>query len=126
MRIAGNFRHFVVVLLCAALAGCGNSPKTAYVDFYRALEKGEIERAENYFSGSISSVFGRAKLRMVLQEQAQKIQRCGGIKDIDLELQGEGDVRHGKARITFKGDCPPREESVAMVRENGEWKLSGG
>ncbi len=64
------------------------------------------------------------KLRMVLEVQADHIQKCGGIKNVDLELQGEGDVRHGQAEITFKGDCPPQKEKVSMVRENGEWKLS--
>ncbi len=124
MYMASGFRWFAIILLCAGLAGCGNAPKTAYAGFYRALEKGEMDHAADYFSSSVHGVFGRAKLRMVLEVQADHIQKCGGIKNIDLELQGEGDVRHGQAEITFKGDCPPQKEKVSMVRENGEWKLS--
>ncbi len=68
MYMASGFRWFAIILLCAGLAGCGNAPKTAYAGFYRALEKGEMDHAADYFSSSVHGVFGRAKLRMVLEK----------------------------------------------------------
>lgn len=122
--ITGSVRRFLVLgMLCAGLAACAKSPKDAYVEAYRALEQGKLDEAAGYFSESAHAFLGSAKLRMVLAMQAEKIQKCGGIRDLNIDLQGEGDVRTGKSTITFKGDCAPVEENVRLVRENDQWKV---
>lgn len=123
LNVKSARRLLALVMLCAGLAACAKSPRDVYVETYRALEQGKLDEAAGHFSEAAHAFLGSAKLRMVLAAQAEKIQECGGIRDLNVDLQGEGDVRTGKSTITFKGDCAPVEENVRLVRENDQWKI---
>jgi hypothetical protein len=35
-------------------------------------------------------------------------------------------VRRGSAAISFKGECPGKNDDIMLVRENDEWKIGIG
>lgn len=111
--------------LALLLSGCmGFGPEDAVKGFYRSVEKGEITKAQGYLSKQVIGMLGEQKLQMSLSQQSEKISSCGGIKDVIVELKGEGEIRKGTAKLSFKGSCPEARESVSMIKEDGKWKIT--
>ena len=108
------------------LAGCSGGPEGAVKGFYKALDKGDTEAAAGYLSGQIVDIFGDGKLQAALGQFASKMSQCGGLDGVSVELQGEGDTRHGTSRVSFDGECPDEENTVVVVKEDGDWKLGLG
>lgn len=124
MKIRKEWLALLVAPL--VLVGCGGSPEDSVKDFYRSVEKGEISKAKGHLSKQIAGMLGEQKLTASLGQESTKIAECGGIKDIDVQLKGEGEVRAGTAKITYKGSCPEKEEKVSLVKEDGKWTISLG
>lgn len=114
----------VFLLLVMLITGCAKSPESTVKSFYRAVEKGEITEAKGYVSSQIIGMMGESKLSMMLSDEMNKIEKCGGIKNIDVNLQGKGEIRTGIATVTYAGQCPPRSEKVKLIKEDGKWKLT--
>jgi ketosteroid isomerase-like protein len=110
-------------LLVVAVAGCAKGPERTVENFYTAIEKGEIDEAQGYLSSSLVQMLPPAKITAGLTKQHEEIVRCGGIKNIEVDLEGEGDVRSGTATVTYRGDCSVDSEGVKLAREEGEWRL---
>lgn len=126
MRSIPGIRLSLLALVCAGLAACsGDSPEAAYKGFYYALAQGKLDEAQGYLTNSVNQMYG-GKVRMGLANAAQQIQKCGGIKDVLVELKGEGDIRSGKGMVLFKGDCPQETSDVMLIREDRKWKISMG
>lgn len=106
-----------------ALAGCSKSPESTVEGFYTSLGKGDISTAKGYLSSQLVTQFGDAKISSALASEAQRIQACGGVKNVAVSMQGEGDIRRGMATVSY-GKCPDRQEQTALVKENGSWKIS--
>ena len=120
-------RSGLFLVFAATLYGCGKpqSPESIVESSYRAIGKGEITEAKSYLSAQVVGMLGDAKLSAVLASQSQKIASCGGIKNVEVKLQGEGEVRAGTATVTFGGTCPPKTDNVKLLKENGKWKITG-
>jgi hypothetical protein len=117
----------VIAVLFAAtpiFLGCGKSPESTVESFYYAVSKGEITEAKGYISAILVGMLGEAKLSAALSSETESIRACGGIKSIDVKLQGEGDVRTGQATITYAGNCAAKTEKTKLVKEDGKWKIS--
>lgn len=115
---------FWVVLACAlTLAACATSPESTVRNFYYAVEAGEVTEAQSYVSAQLVGMVGEQKMSAGLAQQAERIRACGGIESVDVELEGEGEIRTGTAIITYEGECPPENETIKLVKEDGEWKL---
>jgi len=114
----------VLLLSVILITGCAKSPESTVRSFYRAVEKGELTEARSYVSSQILQMLGEAKISVALSGETEKIGKCGGIKDIDVKLEGKGQVRSGIAVVTFAGQCPPSTEKVKMIKEDGKWKLT--
>lgn len=121
MRIGAAIVFILSVML---LTSCAKSPESTVESFYRAIDKGEITEATGYISVQIVGMLGESKLSASLAKESEKISKCGGIKSINVKLQGKGEIRTGKASVTYAGDCPPITEKVKLVKENGKWKLA--
>jgi hypothetical protein len=127
MGIMGNRNQLATLLLVASaslLGGCSSQPESVVEKFYRALEAGETTKARTYVSGQLVSLLGEDKTLSALSDQTGKISACGGIKSIETDLQGEGEVRTGTVVVTFNGDCPPKHEKTKLIKEDGNWKVS--
>ena len=108
----------------AVLAGCGKSSESTVESFYWAIGKGQITEAKSYLSAQVVAMLGDPKLSAALSGETERVRACGGIKSVDVKLQGEGEVRRGAAMIAYAGQCPPKSERVKVVKEDGKWKLT--
>jgi hypothetical protein len=115
-----------LLLSSVLLAGCSSGPDAAVKGFYKALDKGELTAAKGYLSKQITDMLGDAKLEMALGEGSKNIAQCGGLDGVDVTLSGEGETRRGTAVISFKGDCPQKNDDVMLVQEDGDWKIGIG
>lgn len=118
----------VLSLMASALvvAGCAKGPETTVENFYAAVGKGEITEAQNYLSGKIRGFLPPEKLAAGLTEEHKRIVACGGIRSVDVKLEGEGEVRFGTATVSYRGECPEKTEEVQLSLEDGQWKLQMG
>lgn len=123
-----KYRHLlaatVVLASATLLSGCGKSPESAVESFYRSLASGEITEAKSHVSAQLVGMLGEAKLSAALSSETEKIRACGGIKNVEVKLQGEGEVRSGTATVTYGGKCPPRNEKIKLIKEDGKWKIT--
>lgn len=112
-----------LVLSATLLAGCAKSPESTVESFYRAVGKGEITEAQSYLSTQVVSILGSQKLSAALAREASRVSECGGIKSVDVQLSGQGEVRSGTAVVTYGGPCEAKRESVKLLKEDGKWKI---
>lgn len=121
-------RRLIVVLVAGtiglAVTGCSKSPESTVADFYQSLGKGDINTAKSFLSSQITASFGDAKINAALASEAQHITACGGIKNVQVSMNGEGDVRTGDAVVTYGGSCPQKSEKTNLIKENGKWKIT--
>lgn len=114
----------VAAFVAACLAGCGKSPESTVESFYRAVSKGEISEAQGYVSTQLTGMLGPQKFSAALASESERIGACGGIKDIAVKLQGEGEIRSGTTTVTYGGHCPPKVEKTKLIKEDGKWKIT--
>jgi len=115
----------LIILLCfVGFTSCQKSPEDIVTKFYRSVEAGEISKAKECLSKQIVAQFGN-KLTIGLTKESEKIAKCGGIKDIKVELEGKGEIRSGSVTIIYSGDCPEnKNDKISLIQEDGEWKIS--
>lgn len=115
-----------IMMCCMALllSACSKSPESTVESFYDAVADGEITEARSYLSDQILGMMGEKKITAGLTEQYEKMQTCEGIKDIEIDMKGEGELRSGTVTITFNGDCPPKVEKTKLIEEDGVWKIT--
>ena len=113
----------VLIATTLILTGCAKSPESTVESFYKAVGKGEITEAQTYVSSQVTGMLGSQKLAAALAQESEQVGKCGGIKSIDVKLEGQGEVRSGTAMVTYAGKCPPKNERVKLVKEDGKWKI---
>ncbi len=120
-----RLRHMTLVLLscAAATSGCSRSAESTVERFYQAVARGEITEARGYLSSQVMGTLGQQKVTGALAAEAKRIQQCGGIRTIEVQLTGQGEIRSGTAIVTYTGTCPEKREKVSLIQENGAWKL---
>jgi hypothetical protein len=114
----------VVLAAAAIVSGCGKSPESTAESFYRAIGKGEITEAKSYLSAQIIAMLGDPKLTAALSGETERIRVCGGIKSVDVNLQGQGEVRTGTVTLAYSGRCPTKTEKLKLIKEDGKWKIA--
>jgi hypothetical protein len=119
-------KYLVAALTLSALAGCAKSPESTVESFYKAVAKGEITEAQTYLSSQILGMMGQAKITAALSSETMRIGKCGGIKDLQVKLEGQGEVRSGTTTVTYGGSCAVKTEKTKLVKEDGKWKLGAG
>lgn len=114
-------------LLAFGLSACSSSsPESVVEAFYRAMERGQIDVAMRHLSSSALERANVEYIRGEMTKEAERLQACGGIHSIETAMEGEGDFRHGRVKVTFHENCWPRQsnEKHRLVLENGAWKLA--
>lgn len=119
-------KHALAVSIVTMMltTGCAKSPDSTVKSFYTSVGKGEITEAQTYLSSQVRGMIGPQKLSAVLAKESERVGRCGGIKSIDVKLEGQGEVRSGTATVSYSGECPPQNENVKLTKEDGKWKLA--
>jgi PBP1b-binding outer membrane lipoprotein LpoB len=119
-----SYKAWIAAILGAVfLVGCGKSPESTVESFYKAVAKGEITEAQGYVSAQLVGMMGQGKISAALSQQTESIRKCGGIKSVDVKLQGEGDVRSGSATVNY-ANCKANTEKVELIKEDGKWKIT--
>lgn len=114
---------FAIGAAALALAACSSGPDATVEEFYAHVAEGRTEQARALMSRDVTNLLGDEKLDTALRAETRRIQECGGIANVEVEL-GEGEsVRIGTATITYQGECAQRQEDVRVVKEDGDWKL---
>lgn len=116
----------LAAIAAATLTGCESSPESTVESFHDAVAKGEISEAKTYLHPNIKRMLGEQKLDAVLAEQAEQLQKCGGIESMKTEITGEGEIRSGTVTIDLKGDCPTKTENVKLQQFEGKWLIGSG
>jgi len=117
-----SVRAILLAAATLAVSGCAQSPESIVESFYRAVANGEITEAQGYLSSQVVGMLGPQKTSAALAQEAERVQRCGGISAIDVQLQGQGEIRSGTALVSYRGDCREKRENVKLVKEEGQWK----
>lgn len=115
------------LLLSLTLTACSKSPESVVESFYKAVAKGEITEAKGYLSKQILAMGGDAKIAAALSQQSEAIAACGGIKNIEVKLTGEGELRTGTTAINYKNEdakCQQKPEKTKLMKEDGAWKIT--
>jgi hypothetical protein len=109
----------------ATIAGCGagSSPEGVIKDYYRAVESGEHNRALTMIDPLNLQSAPEAKIRALMQGQQEQMHRCGGLKSVDVKMNGTGDTRTGKMTLAF-ATCPPENIKVAVRKVSGTWTIN--
>lgn len=124
MKFLTSTRAATIIACAILISGCAKSPESTVESFYRALAKGEITEAKAYLSVQWVGMLGEGKLSAALSSQTERMQVCGGIKNIEVKMQGEGDVHSGTVTLTYNGNCSPEAEKTKLIKEDGKWKIA--
>lgn len=107
------------------VAACDPGPVNAVKGFYRAVAADKFATAQEYLPQDIRDR-GDAYMEPKLAFQRDEIQRCGGLKSLDIKLvkpEGQDSLRTGSVVLTFAGGCDPREDPLSVVRDQRGWRL---
>lgn len=128
MKIQMGLTMVAALMATSLLVGCGKSPESTVESFYKAIAKGEVSEAKGYLSPKLTAQLGETKLNAALTGEAQRLSACGGVKSVETQLQGEGEIRTGTVTVNYVNDtaCKQHKQRTNLVKENGSWKISPG
>ena len=98
------------------------SPENVVKAFFTAANDGKYSEAEGYLASSTKVLMAAAG---GIKKIADKETRDGKIESVEIlkvETRGEG------AKIYYKihyKDGQTKDDDVSLIKENGEWKISG-
>lgn len=118
----------VPLALALMLAACGTGPGDVAVTVTKHMAEGEIDAVMPHLSSQFMFL-GEDMVRAVLQAAAAEAMAKGELgRKVKVKVVSEeirGDVATVVLRITNENGSS-REETLTMVRENKEWKVSPG
>ena len=101
------------------------SPSKTVDALCRAIERGDVERAETFFSSGFISRIGIGPLKKDLTNVSLELKEHGGIKSIKvLNEDVVGDVAEVTVEIT-RGNGNEATVQYRLIREQGAWKVDG-
>ncbi|MGL5879703.1 MAG: DUF4878 domain-containing protein [Xenococcaceae cyanobacterium] len=115
----------IATYLSTNLTGCWRStPSKTVEDFYRSVEKGQIDRAIELISPSAVSNFGEGKIRQYLFQASSQMKIKGGIKSFQTNSETlNNDV--AKVNYTIKYQNGDKEtKDVELGKIGNDWKIS--
>ncbi|MGE3342283.1 MAG: hypothetical protein AB7L71_02515 [Vicinamibacterales bacterium] len=109
----------------AILAACGaRTPEDHVKALYGAIERGEHDSALKMVHPKLLQLVPESKLRASMVSMQDRMAKCGGVKEVQVDLRpGQGE-RNGKATIVFKGDCKAQESRVMVGEVAGKWYVA--
>ena len=115
----------LVIFIAVLFAGCSKSPESTVENFFQALEKAKLTEAKSFLSAQSIEKTGEVNVIPALANYSRNLEKCGGIKKIEVNLSGEGEIRTAVATIQHLNNdkCPIKVEKVELLKENGTWKI---
>jgi hypothetical protein len=122
--------RFVLVIVLTGLifsGGCtlSASPSKTVEALCRTVERGDVERAETFFSSGLISRLGIGPLKTELTNASLQLKNHAGIKSIKvLKEDVVGDVAEVTVEIT-RGNGDVAVVHYKLTKEQGVWKVDG-
>jgi hypothetical protein len=101
-----------------------SGPDVVLKEFYRNVERGNVDAAIAGMSQEYVAMLGPDKLRHMIKGEREKVAAQGGIDSIQTETKIEGTKAGVRAVIKYKNGREKIENS-RMIKENGKWKVGG-
>jgi phage shock protein A len=120
----------LAVLLVAALSACsGGKPEDTLEAFYRAAEKGDVEKATKQVSlanvKDAQLTQAKGKVQMIVGEVQGKLKANGGFDSLEVvESKVDPDGKTADLRVKLKfGNGTDKQERARLVKESDGWKI---
>lgn len=111
------------IFLSILLVSCSAGPDKVVQNFFRALDKGEIEESMGYLSVTTLQSLGTDKWRLALSEIANEMASEGGLKSVRvLDKNVNGDIAYVTVSIAMKNGTEDTD-SMELIKESGGWKI---
>ncbi len=108
------------------LVACGQqSPEDVIRDFNKAIEKGDKEKVMNLLHPATLAMLSERKVGAMVDLQREHMKGCGGIKAMDIQLEGDDKFKRGKLTTTFAGNCPAKTETTGATKFDDKWRVGG-
>jgi len=132
LRCLGRVQHLRFVLVIALIGlvlsgGCNlsASPSKRVEALCRTVERGDVEKAETFFSSGLISRMGIGPLKTDLTNASLQLTDDGGIKSIKvLKEDIVGDVAEVTVEVT-RGNGNGATVHYKLIKEQGAWKVDG-
>ena len=125
--MTSHSRSLALALVLVSAIACSlvsSGPAATAQQFYRHLEKGQIEDAHTLLSSTALSQLPAEKLRSGLEAGARQIASRGGIRSIKVEKEEvQGELASVTLLITY-GNGSTETDTSKLVKEKGRWKLA--
>ncbi|OVZ55048.1 hypothetical protein CDO44_22625 [Pigmentiphaga sp. NML080357] len=130
MRLARPFSLFFLALFALVLAACsGGKPESSIEAFYRAAEKGDVEKATEQISfaqvPAAQMVQAKGKVQMIVGEMQNRIKANDGLDKIQVEestVDEAGKTAQVRVKIKYKNG-KDQGQTHKLVNEDGHWKI---
>ena len=125
-----NVRFALTVILAGFMTssvGCNlsTSPSKTIDALLTAVERGDVEKAETFFSSGFVSRQGIGSLKTALTNASLQLKNAGGIKLIKVPKEDVvGDVAEVTVEVT-SGNGNASKVHYKLVKEQGAWKVDG-
>lgn len=125
-----NNRKFGLVVLAATLGiaiACGlfSTPSGTVKDFYKYMEKGDVDKARKLMSKRMQATMTEDKMKAVLALATQKIKEKRGISSVNIDKEDKtGDTAVVTGKVKY-GDGSTEDFKQNLIKEDGSWKLDG-
>lgn len=111
-----------MLLLVVGCSNMRNGPGKTVQSFDSALEHRNYDEALSYYSSVTRNNYGDAKIRAMLVDQREKLKDPQAFNVTILEEKVAGDT----ALVVIREGARASTDTVALIRENGQWKIVGG
>jgi uncharacterized membrane protein YvbJ len=111
-------------LIFLLVSGDDDSPAKAASEFLWALEQGDVENAKGMMSSKLRKLLDDRKFNLVLTRNREVAEQRGGLKSIEVLQEA---INQDAAIVQLKllyGDGYSDEQSIKLVREGDDWKIS--
>lgn len=122
MKALFSFLAISIMVLFVACGG-GSTPGDTVKEFYTAVEKGDIDKAMDYYTDEIIQMLGEEKIKTSLEEAKKQIDNMGGIESIEIVSE---DVKEETAKVNIKTtykNGEVKEEAIDLVKDGSSWKM---
>lgn len=119
-----------LAFLTALLAACSASGPEAFTKhYYATISEGETEQILELFSykdmEQAQMTAARGKVTMMVGMMQAGVKTAGGIEEVEIVKVNQTDDDHATVdHILHMGDGTSSEETLNLVRVDGEWKVA--
>lgn len=114
----------IAALLSSMLSGCKSDHGKVAINYCKALESGEIDKALSYLSKDAKQILENLGGKKLLAEVGGKFKERKGIKSIKITKEIVKDKKAAVELLYIFNDGSKFVDNFPLVKEDGKWKIS--